>query len=145
LLNLRQQLAYKHLCDLWKPTRTINATTGVVSDETYVLMYSNVQMLYQYTRNLDDPIDAIGRIKRPTEFTTDFLHMDSAQDCEDGWIAVNRTILPDGSHSRQYNVGHKILGAGNFTESAGNRQANKQSFMAQENEHLPTEIVSYYS
>jgi len=144
-LNTRQQLCYVHLCDLWSVTRTVNATTGVVGDETYTLAYSNVKVRYQFTRNLDDPLDGIGRLKRPTEFTTDFLHMDSAQLCDDAWIAINRTILPDGTRSQQYNVGHKLLGAGNFTESAGNRRANKKSFMMQEIEHLPATIIAYYA
>lgn len=144
-LNIRQQNCYKHLIDLWNVARTINATTGVVGDETYTLAYSNVKVRLQFTRNLDDPMDGIGRMKRPTEFTTDFIHMDSAQGCDDGWISINRTILPDGSHSQQYNVGHKILGAANYTESAGNRQANKKSFMAQEVEHLPATIAAYYA
>lgn len=144
-LGIRQILAYKHLVDLWSVTRTVTALTGVVGDETYTLAYSNVRVRYQFTRNLDDPLDGIGRMKRPTEFTTDFIHMDSAQECEDGWIAINRTILSDGSRSQQYNKGHKLLGAGNFTESAGNRRGNKKSFMTQENEHLPATIAAYYA
>jgi len=136
-LGIRQQLAYCHTVNLWSVTRTIDPATGIVGEDVYTKVYSGVKCRYRYTQNLNDPIEGIGRVKRPTEFTTDFIAFDSAQVIGDDWIVQNVTLLPDGSKSVLYGDCHRILGAGDVVENAGNRRSNKQTVMAQQMEHPP--------
>jgi hypothetical protein len=141
----RQSIAYKHTVDLWQPTRTINATTGAPSDESYTLAYSGVKCLWDYTNNYSDVPTAAGRVKRPNLMTTDSIHFESSQQVEEGWIIVNRTLLPDGSQSQLYNDVSRILGSANFAESSGNRRANKKVMYATTLEKAPSTILSHYA
>lgn len=144
-LTRRQTIAYRHKCDLWQPTRTINASTGAVAAETYTLAYSGVSCLYDYTDNYSDVSPGAGRVKRPNLMTTDKIHFDSNQTLSDGWIVVNRTLLPDGSRSTLYNAASRVLGSPNVAESSGNRRAQKQLVYATTLEKPPATIVSYYA
>lgn len=137
-LTQRQKAAYKHLCDIWSVGRTI--TSGVPGDETFTLAYSGVACLYQYTPNVDDVTDSVGRVKTRTIFTTDIVHFDAAQEVKDAWILVNRSLLADGSHSPAYGEVHRVLGAPRIIANAGNRKANKRSVMAMSMEHAPTGV-----
>ena len=141
MLNDRQRAAYVHKCNLWSVTRTVNATTGVAGAETYTLAYSGVLCRYEYTDNLSDPIEGAGRIKRPTVFTTDAIHMDAAQPCGEGWIAKNVSLLPNGTQSPLYGEFHRILGAARISPSAGNRRANKRKMLAQSMEKPPAGVT----
>lgn len=140
MLNQRQLACYRHTVNLWQPTRTINATTGAVGAETYALAYSGVSCRYEYTDNVSDPTEGAGRIKRPTIFTTDKIHFDSAQEVGDDWIVKNVSLLPDGSQSPLYGEFHRILGVARVTPSAGVRRANKQSVMAMTIEKPPAGV-----
>ena len=137
MLNARQIACYCHTVNLWSVASPINATTGVVGDDVYTLAYSGVKCRYEYTDNISDPIEGIGRTKRPTVFTTDKIHFDSAQPIGDNWIVKNVSILPDGTQSPLYGEFHRILGAPKVTPSAGNRRANKLSVMALSMEKPP--------
>lgn len=140
-LNTRQLLAYNHTCNLWRPTQTIDPSTGVPSDILFVKAYSRVKVHYEYTDNVSDAIEGAGRVKRPTIFTDDSIHMDAAQECDEGWIAQNTSILPDGTNSPIIGECHMILGGPNVHPSSGNRRANKRKLMAQVIEHPPAEII----
>ncbi len=139
-LNQRQQAAYNHRVNLWQPSRVINPISGAVGAETYTLAYSNVACRYEYTDNVADPVEGVGRTKRPTIFTTDKIHFDSAQEVGADWIVKNISLLPDGSRSQLYGEFHRVLGVSKITPSAGLRRANKRSMMAQTIEKIPAGV-----
>lgn len=136
-LNVRQQHAYKHLVNLWKPVRSVNQATGKASAETYVLAYSKVPCLYQYTDNVSNPTQGVGRVKRMTIFTTDIIHFVQEQQIDEGWIVKNVSLLPDGTQSPLYGQFHRVLGVARVTPTAGARKANKRSVMCQVMEKTP--------
>lgn len=142
-LNPRQMRAYKDLVDLWAPSRTVD-TSGEPSGDTFTLVASNVVCKYEYTDNISDPTSDVGRVKRPTIFTDDKLHMEAAQQCGEGWMIVNRTLLSDGSQSSLYNQVHRCLGVARVNETRGVRRANKRSLMITVHEKPPTAIKTYY-
>lgn len=137
MLTQRQKLSYNHLANLWKPVRSVNATTGKPADDTYTLAYSGVRCAYHYTDNLSDPVEGAGRIKRPTVFTTDAIKFEASQEVGADWIVKNVSILPDGSQSPLFGEFHRILGVARVTPNAGNRRANERKMLAQTIEKPP--------
>jgi len=129
-LNARQLAAYKHKCDIWRCTR-------VAGYETWAKVASNVPCLYDFSPNVSDVLPGMGRVKRTSEFTNDTIHFEAAQDARETDIVINRTTLPNGTHSRMWGDGHRLLGASQLIEDSGGRRANKQSFPAQVEEKLP--------
>lgn len=129
--NARQIRCYQHKCDVWRATRGANGY------ETWALISVDRICLYQFTPNVSDVIPGIGRVKRTSEFTNDTLHFVADENVKETDIVINRTILPDGTRSRMWGVGHRLLGDSQMIESSGGRRANKQSFPAQVEEQLP--------
>lgn len=127
--------------NLWSVSRSINATTGVVSDETYTLAYSNVACRYEYTKNFSNPFQGVGRLKRPDELTTDNIHFIEDQQIGSDWCVVNISLKPDGTRSELFGECHRILGAPDYTPSAGLRRGNKFQVMAQSMEHPPAGVT----
>lgn len=137
-LTERQQKLYEHRCNIWNVTETI--TSGVPGAETYTLAASNVPCYYEFTPNLSDDVDAIGRIKRMTVFVTDTIHMEITQPCQNGSIIKNVTFDIDGSQSPMYGTYHRVEGAAREIVTTSRRRPNKASYMAMSIEKPPTGV-----
>lgn len=138
-LNDRQKRAYQHKADFYRVTRTVNSGTGKPGAETVSIAFKNVQCRYEFTDNISDPM-SFGRVKRPTIFTTDILHMDAAQEIQDGWYVVDRSLV-GGGRSPNYGTVHRVLGAPHANPSQGRRLSNKKSVQISSVETPPAGIV----
>ena len=137
-LNPRQRAFFKHKCNIYSVATAINSATGRPGDETYTLVASAIPCYYEYTPNVSDPTEAIGRIKRATIFTTDTIHMPSGVTVMDAWLTKNVTLLSNGRRSPSYGEVHQIMGAPNEKPDDGNRHPNSVSVMAMTLEKPPS-------
>jgi hypothetical protein len=120
MLNARQNRAYRHTCALYSPdAASIDGTTGKVTPAShYTLVASGVQCLFIRTPNVSDPIDGVGRGKRPTEFTTNHIRMDVAQSIAEAWIVRDTTT---GATSTDCYI---VQGAPRLYPNSGSRTTN---------------------
>lgn len=131
----RQRIAYQEVCNLWQPSRSINATTGAVATEVFTLAYSNVPFLFQNTPNYSQIPRAGGRLKQDSLLTSDTMHFYADQEIGEGWIVKDVTLNPDGSTPRTYGKFYRVQG-----EPQPNRRGNKQSVETVNIEHPPTGV-----
>jgi hypothetical protein len=90
-----------------------------------------------FTKNVSDPTQDVGRIKRMTIFTTDEVHFDAAQQIDEGWIVKNVSIQRNGRNSNLYGQFHRCLGVAQVIDSTGRRDPNYRSMMMQVLEKIP--------
>ncbi len=141
--NERQQSSFNDVCDLWSVDVAINASTGKPADETVALAYTDVPCRIIYTPNLSDPTGVGGRSKRKTVFTIDGYQFCADQQVQDGWFAVNKSLV-NGTPGPLFHEVHGMQGTGRVMTNKGERQANNRVCMALTNEHTPTAIQAFY-
>jgi hypothetical protein len=83
---------------------------------------------------------SIGRIKRPSQFTVDVLHLDAAQEIRDGWYIVDRSMI-GAEKSPNYGTVHRVLGAARINPNQGRRVSNKKAVQLSSVETPPTGIT----
>jgi len=137
--NARQKALYTHTCLIISVTETIIA--GKPLSATFAVASSKVPCHYEYTDNINSPVEGGAEIKRATIFTTDKIHMSDTVVLEDGWIIVNTTRKPDGSKVSVWGEVHKILGAPRVTPASGRRNAAKQSVDAMTMDVVPSALT----
>jgi hypothetical protein len=127
-LSPRQQKLYVHSVDLWSPGGTLAASGAPSGPRVYTQAYSAVPCHFEIRPNIDEASVA-GRVQTGMIFTYDILHVAELQPVTVGWIVVNQTLLPDGSHGMMWHRCWKVEGPTKATATSGGRRAGKQSFL----------------
>lgn len=104
-----QDRLFQHTFDLWEPARTQNAA-GRPSTPTYTKTGSAVACYLNRNPSTSDLDAALGRFEQDIIFTLDVLWLTYDQDVGEGWVAVNKTTLSDGSNHPNYGEGWIIRG-----------------------------------
>jgi hypothetical protein len=96
-LSPRQNLAYNHLCNLYRPVRTY-ASDNKPSAESYELAYTGVRCRFKINASAD-LATVIGRLEGDNYLTLDDLHVAEDQEIDDNWWVLNQTLNIDGTQS----------------------------------------------
>jgi hypothetical protein len=140
-LSQRQRQLYRHRVNIFREFHPIDGATGVPQPPYWKMLYVNVPCMYNYTDNISDPIDAVGRIKRNTLFTDDKLQLGVDQDIQDADVVMNATFYPDGKPTELYGQIHTVLGTYKATFNTGFRRPNKRSVLIAVMEKPPQGIL----
>lgn len=144
-LNARQTAAYQNRISIVGVTPGIVELNGEVDAQTYYISARNVPCYFQFTDNINDPIEGAGREKRPSVFTDDTCHMEANNTITDQWIIRDETILPNGHRSPLYGTYSMVLGAPRIIANAGRRKANKLSVKLLSIEKPPAAVVALFA
>jgi hypothetical protein len=99
-LSERQDIAFQHTVDLYRPSRVI-AADGKPGPEQYTLAEAGVRCHREATANLSE-ITAFGRLEGGFLLTIEQFHFGEDQEIEDSWLIVDRSLRPDGTHGSFY-------------------------------------------
>lgn len=131
-------LFHRHTCNIARPSRTTDSSTGVVGDETYASVATAVACHYVLTQNDDDANEAAGRIKRRTALTEDEIHFATSVDIRSGDFIKNTT-----ASSKNLGTVHRVMGAARaLDDPAGLFDPHKQVLKLMEIEHVPSSLAT---
>lgn len=118
----------QHKCDIYKRA-PLTAIAGSIEgqDVSYTLtpVATSVMTYWQATPELDEP-STQGITKTVNLVTSDKWHFLSSQELADGWLIVNRIILPDGSRHHDYGAVSVIQGNPTSNTSMVGRDTQSQ-------------------
>lgn len=100
-LPIHQQGSYFDLCDLWSVSDPDPAANSLPADPTYTLAQSGVSCRFVVKSGVD-ALQTVGLVESDDLVTVDELRLPENTTIESGWIAVNKTLLSDGSQGPYY-------------------------------------------
>lgn len=118
-LNRRQSRVYTHRVDLWQPTDDVAAAGP--QDRTYALVASAVPC-YLGKKSSVDQVGDLAMVESEDLISTDQLrlaafgyetaaHNTASAAIETNWIAIDKSLLPDGSQGGEYGKGWIVRGS----------------------------------
>lgn len=140
-----QKRAYVHTVSIVSVTEGPTGLDGEPSDTIYAISARKVPGLFGFTDNVNDPVEAVGRTKRPSVLTDDGFHTVASVQIADRWIIRDESILPDGTRSPTYGNYSEVLGDPRIIANAGRRRANKLSVMLLSLENPPAAVLALFA
>jgi hypothetical protein len=136
----RLQRLLQHKCDIYRRA-TISAVSGSIegADVAYSItpVATGVLCYWQATPELDEPATQ-GITKTVNLVTSDKWHFLSSQELQDGWLIVNRIILPNGQRHSDYGAVSVIQGNPTTNSSMVGRDTQSQWVFAK---HSPDILI----
>lgn len=134
-LSPRQELAYGHLCDLYKPAHAI-AADGKVGPETYTLEYEDVRCRFVVRQSPSSP-SPMGRVESDIVLSIDEVLFSEDQEIDDGWWIQNKSLRPDGSVSNANGRWWVVRGEPRKYADTETRDGGRVSVMASQEPRPP--------
>lgn len=139
-LSPRQELAYNHLANLYRPGRTYGAD-GKPSAEGYTLAYSDVRCRFKINQS-SDLATVIGRLESDNFLTLDDVNFAEDQEIDDNWWIKNVSLNVDGTESTLFGRWWAVRGQPQKFIRSERREGGKVLVKASQEAHPPLGIES---
>ena len=139
----RQLRLYRHLCKVYRASRSATASTGLVSDDTWAVVsgLSSVPCHFRYTQNDSDQM-GLGRLKRRSLLTEDHLKVAFDVAIRDQDLIVDVTPADEnGIANPNYGTVYRAMGQPRVRPTFGGRKTNERTFQIFQEEKPPSGVT----
>jgi hypothetical protein len=129
ILTPRQKALYRHTCDIWSPTTTIDFLNESVPTTTYALIATGVPCHFTKNHSANNP-SAGGRMEYDITISKDTIHFPIGVTIDDTFYVKNTTRDRSGAETTNTGRWWVVQGQPETIESVGSRNCNKKKVTA---------------